>query len=90
MASWLTRSTAAAAAAVLSLALAACGSSDNASDADRVPMGTISSVTSEPSPEATEGSAEWDLAIGDDEHPQRFPSLDEALQHILDVLEPAA
>ena len=27
------------------------------------------------------GSAEWDLAIGDDEHPQRFPSLDEALQH---------
>ena len=36
------------------------------------------------------GSAEWDLAIGDDEHPQRFPSLDDALQHILDVLEPAA
>ena len=32
------------------------------------------------------GSAEWDLAIGDDEHPKRFPSLDAALQNILDVL----
>jgi len=56
MASWLTRSTAAAAAAVLSLALAACGSSDNATDADRVPVGTITTVTSEPSPEVTEAS----------------------------------
>jgi hypothetical protein len=54
MASWLTRSTAAAATAVLSLALAACGSSDNASDADRVPVGTVTTLTPEPSPEATE------------------------------------
>jgi hypothetical protein len=36
------------------------------------------------------GSAEWDLAIGDDDHPQRFATLDDALEHILTDLEPAA
>jgi hypothetical protein len=58
MASWLTRTTAAAAAAVVSLALAACGSGDNASDADRVPVGTVTTLTPEPSPEAAEGPSD--------------------------------
>ncbi len=41
---------AAAGALVLAAALAACGSSDATDDADRVPVGTITTLTAEPSP----------------------------------------
>jgi hypothetical protein len=53
-----TRLTAGAAAVVLAAALAGCGSSDATDEADRVPVGTITTMTGAPSPEATDGTSD--------------------------------
>jgi hypothetical protein len=50
--------TAVTAAVVLAAALAGCGSSDATDEADRVPVGTITTTTSEPAPEATDGTSD--------------------------------
>ena len=39
-------------------ALAGCGSSDASEGADRVPVGTVTTMPSEPTPEATEGTTD--------------------------------
>ena len=54
----MTRASAVMAAGVLAAALAACGSSDATDDADRVPVGTITTMTSEPSPGDSPGSSD--------------------------------
>ena len=53
-----TRLTAMTAAVVLAAALAGCGASDATDDADRVPVGTITTMTSEPTPEATDATSD--------------------------------
>ena len=58
MATRLTRAAGAAAAAVLAAAVAGCGSSDAGDEADRVPVGTITTITGEPSPEVTDGTSD--------------------------------
>jgi len=67
----MTRAAGTTAALVLALALASCGSGDDdASDVERVPVGTITTLSSDPTPDASESTSDsaTDDAGQDDGH----------------------